>query len=509
MIRTALLCMWLACVTVGAMGDRANSLSNEEAAFPEIPREFRGVWVASVANIDWPSKRGLSSREQRLELRAILDRAVQLNLNAVILQVRPACDALYPSKIEPWSEFLTGRMGKAPDPYYDPLEYAISEAHRRGLELHAWFNPYRASHPSFKSEISPGHICRKRPDLVKRYGRYLWLDPARKEVQDYSIRVIMDVVRRYDLDGVHIDDYFYPYRERDARGNLLDFPDEDSWRAYLQSGGRLNRDDWRRENVNAFVKRLYREIKSSKPWVKFGVSPFGIWRPGNPPGIQGMDAYAQIYADSRLWLNEGWLDYFAPQLYWRIEQTAQSYPALLQWWSEQNVRRRHLWPGSFTSRVGGAGENNWTAAEIVQQVLTAREQRGAGGSIHFSMKALMENRGGVAESLLKEVYAQPALVPASPWLGRSRPRAPTVQIRRKPEEGQTVITWRCPGGSAVRLWTVRMKIGDEWSVRILPRSEQSLTLSGELPLQMVVITAVDRLGNESEAVRKIQKMVIR
>lgn len=489
-------------MTAGISGDRAESGIGEKTSFPEIRREFRGVWVASVANIDWPSRRGLSSREQRLELRAILDRAKQLNLNAVILQVRPACDALYPSKLEPWSEFLTGKMGKAPDPFYDPLEYAITEAHRRGLELHAWFNPYRASHPSFKAEISPDHISRRRPDLVKKYGRYLWLDPARKEVQDYSIRVVMDVLQRYDLDGVHIDDYFYPYRERDARGNLLDFPDEDSWHAYLKSGGSMSRDDWRRENVNAFIRRLYREIKSRKPWVKFGVSPFGIWRPGNPPGIQGMDAYAQIYADSRLWLHEGWLDYFAPQLYWRIEQTAQSYPALLQWWSEQNVKRRHLWPGSFTSRVGGSGANNWTAAEIVQQVLTAREQEGAGGSIHFSMKALMENRGGIAESLLKEVYAQPALVPESPWLSRSRPRAPKVQVRRDAEDGRIVCEWRCPEGGAVRLWTVRMKIGDEWIVRILPRSEQTLKLPGDQPLTMLVVTAVDRLGKESDAAIK-------
>jgi uncharacterized lipoprotein YddW (UPF0748 family) len=465
-------------------------------------REFRGVWVASVANIDWPSRPGLSSREQRLELRAILDRAVKLNLNAIILQVRPACDALYPSKIEPWSEFLTGEMGKAPKPFYDPLAYAISEAHKRGLELHAWFNPYRASHPSFKSEISPGHISKRRPELVKRYGRYLWLDPSRKEVQDYSIRVILDVVRRYDLDGVHIDDYFYPYKERDSLGNILDFPDEDSWQSYIQTGGQMTRDDWRRENVNAFVKRLYRQIKSSKFWVKFGISPFGIWRPGNPPGVQGMDAYAQIYADSRLWLEEGWVDYYAPQLYWRIEQTAQSYSTLLQWWVEQNRKRRHIWPGSFTSRVGNSGSNNWLATEIVEQVQTAREQPGATGNIHFSMKALMDNRGGIADSLQKEVYAQPALIPASPWLGRHSLSAPKVKIRRQPHGRQIICEWKATGKKRIWLWTVRLKIGDEWTMRILPYYEQSLKLSGNQPLQRVVVTAVDRLGNESRAAVK-------
>jgi uncharacterized lipoprotein YddW (UPF0748 family) len=496
-MKTGLFGFCLACLIVGLSNYRAAASVVEEASYPAIAREFRGVWVASVANIDWPTKRGLSSREQRLELQAILDRAKQLHLNAVILQVRPACDALYPSQIEPWSEFLTGKMGRAPEPFYDPLEFAITEAHRRGLELHAWFNPFRASHPSFKAEISPSHVSRRRPDLVKRYGRYLWLDPARKEVQDYSIRVIMDVVRRYDVDGVHLDDYFYPYRERDARGNLLDFPDQDSWQAYQRSGGRLSRDDWRRENVNAFIRRLYGEIKRSKPWVKFGVSPFGIWRPGNPPGIQGMDAYAQIYADSRLWFNEGWLDYFAPQLYWRIDQPAQSYAALLRWWTQQNGKRRHLWPGSFTSRVGGAGPNSWPSAEIVQQVLIAREQEGAGGSIHFSMRALMENRGGIAERLLREVYSQPALIPASPWLGRSRISAPMVHIKRALEDGQIVCEWDSSSSDAVRLWTVRVKIGDEWTVSILPRSERSLKLSADLPLRMVVVSAVDRLGQES------------
>ena len=209
---------------------------------PEPQREFRGVWVATVANIDWPSKPGLSTSDQQSELIAILDHAVRLHLNAVIIQVRPACDALYESKIEPWSEYLTGQQGKPPSPYYDPLEFAVAEAHRRGLELHAWFNPYRARH-SDGHTLAGSHVSRTHPDLVRAYGHSLWLDPGSEAVQDYTVSVIMDVVKRYDIDGVHIDDYFYPYKEVDANKHVIPFPDDATWQAYLQSGGNLSRED--------------------------------------------------------------------------------------------------------------------------------------------------------------------------------------------------------------------------------------------------------------------------
>src|SRR5579871_3371768 len=299
---------------------------------PPVPREFRGVWVATVANIDWPSKPGLSTDQQKAEMLAILDKAAQLKLNAIIFQVRPGCDALYDSRLEPWSEYLTGQMGRAPDSYYDPLAFAVEEAHKRGLELHAWFNPYRARHAEAKSSISPDHVSQMHPDLVKQYGRSLWLDPGEKAVQDYSLSVILDVVRRYDIDGVHIDDYFYPYKETDAQNKVLPFPDDASWQKYVQSGGTLSRDDWRRQNVDTFIERLYKGVKEVKPWVKFGISPFGIWRPGYPAQVKGFDAYQELNADSRKWLRNGWLDYWTPQLYWKIDQTGQSYPVLLKWW---------------------------------------------------------------------------------------------------------------------------------------------------------------------------------
>ena len=334
---------------------------------PELAREFRAVWVATVGNIDWPSRRGLPAEVQQAELLAILDRAATIGLNAVVFQVRPGADALYPSSLEPWSEYLTGTMGVAPDPYYDPLEFAIREAHLRGMELHAWFNPYRARHPSARSPIASSHISRTHPDLVERYGTHLWMDPGEPEVQDRSVAVILDVVRRYDIDGVHIDDYFYPYQERTPRGRLIPFPDDASFARYRAAGGPLQRNDWRRDNVDRLVERLYREIKQTKRWVKFGISPFGIWRPGYPAQITGLDAYETLYADARKWLANGWLDYFSPQLYWRIGQEAQSYPVLLDWWASQNSLDRHIWPGNYVDRVGSGGVG-WPAEEIVAQI---------------------------------------------------------------------------------------------------------------------------------------------
>jgi uncharacterized lipoprotein YddW (UPF0748 family) len=323
-----------------AAGTNVWSATYQECSIkPPIPmREFRAAWVATVANIDWPSRKGLTTAEQKAELLAIVERAAQLKLNAIVFQVRPACDALYASEIEPWSEFLTGTMGKAPEPYYDPLAYVIDEAHKRGIELHAWFNPYRAGHPSAKSPVSARHVTRTHPELVRHYGKQLWLDPGEKEVQEYSLSVVMDVVRRYDVDGVHFDDYFYPYKEIDRSGNEMEFPDEASWKRF-GAGGKLERDDWRRENVNAFVEKVYASIKATKPWVKFGISPFGIWKPENPPQIKGFDAYSKLYADSRKWLMKGWVDYFAPQLYWSIASEEQSFPVLLKWWSQQNSKR--------------------------------------------------------------------------------------------------------------------------------------------------------------------------
>jgi uncharacterized lipoprotein YddW (UPF0748 family) len=477
---------------------------------PPVRRELRAAWVASVANIDWPSRPGLPPEQQRAEMLAILDSAAALRLNAVILQVRPAADALYSSPYEPWSEYLTGQQGRPPEPLYDPLAFAVQEAHRRGLELHAWFNPYRASHPSEKQPLAPSHVSSTHPELVKRYGSYLWMDPGEQAVQDRSIRVVLDVVRRYDVDGVHIDDYFYPYPEKDSAGRRTDFPDSASWQRYVRSGGRLSRDDWRRENVNRFVRRMYREVKAAKPWVKVGISPFGIWRPRNPPQIAtSFDQYADIYADARRWVRRGWGDYFSPQLYWPIARTEQSYPVLLRWWAEQNVRGRHLWPGNFTSQVLRT-EAKWPAEEIVGQVNATRAQAGATGNVHFSMKAFGADPDSLVEKLMAGPYREPALVPASPWLYRGAPGRPRVRVERLQPEGATVVRMEPRGRAQPTWWTVSIRRGaGGWQTVVLPGYERGYTMSDRpasasaapgatsaVTPDEIVVRAVDRTGNE-------------
>ena len=457
---------------------------------PTAAREFRGAWVASVANIDWPSKPGLSTVAQKAELLALLDRAAQLKLNAVILQVRPAGDALYASQLEPWSEYLTGQMGRAPEPFYDPLTFAVAEAHQRGLELHAWFNPYRARHATGKSLASATHISKTHPNLVRTYGKQLWLDPGEQAVQEHSVKVILDVVKRYAIDGVHMDDYFYPYQEKDAAGKVVDFPDEPSWQRYRKSSGKLNRDDWRRENVNQFIQRLNREIHAAKPWVKFGISPFGIWRPGHPEPIKGLDSYDQLYADSRKWLASGWVDYLAPQLYWPIDSKAQSFPVLLNWWSGQNAKQRHLWPGIATSNIG----EKYRAEEIASEIRLTRKQSGATGNIHWSIKPLLQNREGIADLLRKELYEQPVLVPASPWLESKAPGKPklTAELRAS----GTKLTWEPVGAEKTWLWLVQIRVGGKWSAEIFPGTQLSHTLKPSDPTwqEVIAISAVSRCG---------------
>lgn len=456
---------------------------------PRPMREIRAAWVATVANIDWPSTNNLSTAQQKAELIGLLDRAVQLKLNTIIFQVRPACDAMYASSLEPWSEYLTGTMGKAPEPYYDPLAFAVEEAHRRGLELHAWFNPYRARQAQAKSPIAPNHISRTHPELVRHYGKSLWLDPGERAVQDYSISVVMDVVRRYDLDGVHLDDYFYPYPESDGHGGELPFPDKSSWQRFGAGRG-LSRDEWRRENVNEFIRRLNAEIKAVKPWVKFGVSPFGIWRPNNPPVIKGFDAYEKLYADSRRWLANGWLDYFSPQLYWAISAPEQSFPVLLKWWAEQNTQHRLLAPGMDCTKVG----QRWKPEEIINQIRLTRKQPGASGDIHWNMKALM-HQPALDNALEHEVYSQPALFPACAWLQRTAPARPHLSLRSVP--GATEVSWDgAESGGSISLWVFQTRTGTEWTTRILPRETLRRGLPALLP-EVIALTAVDRSGNTS------------
>lgn len=364
--------------------------------------EFRGAWVASVFNLDWPSKTGLSALAQKAELIAILDRAAELKLNAILLQVRPTSDALYASTEEPWSQFLTGKQGVAPG--YDPLEFAITEAHARGIELHAWINPFRAA-TSATAKLAPTHVAQKHPEWIRRYGTQLWVDPGEPAARAYVLGVISDIVSRYDVDGIHIDDYFYPYPVKGG----APFPDDATWERYGAKSG-MTRADWRRENINDFVRSMYRTVKATKPRVRVGISPFGIWRPGVPATIEAqLDAYAQLFADSRKWLTEGWCDYLAPQLYWSIAPAKQSFPVLLDWWRAQS-RGAAVWPGIATERIGSTRP----AREIVEEIALTRRGTNSAGQIHWSMKALMQNRGGIADLLQRGVYAEKAEQPPRP-----------------------------------------------------------------------------------------------
>ena len=482
---------------------------------PPAPREFRAAWVATVANIDWPSRKGLSSAAQQEEIRILLDRAVALKLNAIILQVRPCADALYLSDLEPWSEYLSGTQGQPPVPFYDPLALWISEAHARGLELHAWFNPFRTRLGDLKLPSSPQHVSQSRPQWVKAYGNQLWMDPGEPAAAAHSLAVVLDVLKRYDVDGIHLDDYFYPYpvpQGEDTKSEL-DFPDTSSWQRYLDGGGTSTRDDWRRSNVDALVQRLNTSIHQIKPWVRFGISPFGIGRPDlRPAGIQGFSQYHKLYADVERWLQAGWLDYLVPQLYWPIDQKEQAFVPLLDYWHRQNTQGRHVWAGLFTSRVlaapvGGVAvpKASWLPDEIARQIAAVRQRAPGTGHAHFSMVALLQNRQGIADVLQADTYASPALVPASPWLESEAPVAPTATVTALMGSygPLRIVVDPAAGGKAALCWAVWLRYGNQWSFQIsrasaftVPAQRDSVSPGGAI-LSGIVVSAIDRVGNES------------
>ncbi|MFT7776459.1 glycoside hydrolase family 10 protein [Roseateles sp.] len=382
----------------------APAASGAATLTPPPPREWRAAWIATVANIDWPSKPGLSAEAQQAEIRSLCDTAVSIGLNALILQVRTSTDALYESKLEPWSEYLTGTQGQHPG--YDPLAVWLAECRKRGLELHAWFNPYRSRHSSAKSPLADSHVSRAHPDWVRQYGDQLWMDPGEPQAAEHTLAVVRDLLSRYAVDGVHIDDYFYPYPIQDPTTNQeIDFPDEPSWQKYLAKGGSLGRHDWRRYNVNTLVQRLYALAHEVRPGTRVGVSPFGMPKPAaRPPGISGFSQYDKLYADVELWLREGWMDYLAPQLYWPRAQTAQAFEPLLQAWRAQNPLGRPIHVGLFTSRINDT-DRSWQPDEVLAQIDIIRRVSPGSGHIHFSMAALTQNRKGIADALRTQSYA--------------------------------------------------------------------------------------------------------
>jgi uncharacterized lipoprotein YddW (UPF0748 family) len=466
-------------------------ISVKAETLPQPAREFRAVWIATVDNIDFPTQKNLSIEAQKTEIIKDLELAESLRMNAVIFQVRPMCDALYDSRIEPWSEFLTGRMGRAQK--FDPLKFIIEEAHQRGILVHAWFNPYRAYHPAANT-VSPNHITKRRPDLVRKYGNYLWLDPGDAEVRKYSLSVVLDVVRRYDIDGVHFDDYFYPYPEKDAAGGKIEFPDDKNWQEYQEIERKLNtqrsrriiatRDEWRREHVNDFIETVGREIKRIKPEVMYGISPFGVEEIN----------FTELYADAEKWLKDGTVDYLVPQLYWKIDRKEREFPLLLKYWESKNAKKRHIWAGLGTYKINEPKEN-FSAQEIVDQIKLTRTIEETAGNIQFSLKSLRNDFGGIQKALREKSYERAALIPRSPWIKTGKILAPKVAVTR---DAQFVrATWTEQGKQKAFWFIVYAKDKNGWNYTILPATEKSIRLSADRKVEKVIVTSVDRLGNES------------
>jgi len=314
------------------------------------------------------------------------------------------------------------------------------------------------------------------------------------------MQAVLDVVHRYDIDGVHLDDYFYPYPERDAAGAKIEFPDSSSYAAYRRGGGRLDKAHWRRRNVDILIREFYASVKGEKMWVKVGISPFGIWRPANPPTIEaGIDSYDELYADSRKWLREGSLDYITPQLYWPVEPPEQSYPVLLQWWVGQNVKGRHVWPGLALYKLAITGPRKMFADDIVQEIQITRDTPGATGHVHFNARILMDNVEGIA-GRIAELYAEPALTPASPWLDRIPPGRPIAAATRDTAAGEINVRFAPQARQKIARWVVQSRVAGSWSTRILPGADRRHILKdAESNADLVSVTAVDRSGNTSAA----------
>jgi uncharacterized lipoprotein YddW (UPF0748 family) len=469
--------------------------------FPK--RELRAAWIATVKNIDWPSQSGLGAHEQQAEYVRLLDLLKSVGMNAVIVQVRPTADAFYPSSYEPWSEYLSGKQGRSPEPYYNPLAFMIQEARRRGLEFHAWFNPYRAS-----MEDSVGfaqtHPIHKHTEWFLKYGGKWYYDPGHPEAQEFVLQSIMETVKHYDLDAVHFDDYFYPYRIANEV-----FPDSCSFASY--AAGYHNVDDWRRSNVDFFVRELSRRVRQEKPHVKFGISPFGVWRnqDKDPEGSQtkaGQTNYDDLYADVLKWLKEGWIDYVAPQLYWHIGFEVADYTVLLDWWSKHSYGR-HLYIGQAVYRIGGKGWEN--PEELANQITLNRTYDEVKGSMYFSAKIFLQDKLDV-NARMRTIYPYPALIPPMDWIDAKPPAAPAPQhVSGSPERGVS-LTWADSIVTDASYYVVyRFERGNLISannpaniVAIVPRQSSAIQswedrTAAKRTMYSYGITAVDRTHNES------------
>ena len=467
-------------------------------------RELRAAWIASVVNIDWPSKKGLTSHEQQQEYVKLLDHLHSLGMNAVVVQVRPVADAFYPSSYEPWSEYLSGTQGVPPSPYYNPLTFMIEETRKRGMEFHAWFNPYRASmNEDFIH--SKDHPINMNPEWFVKYGGKWYYDPGHPGAQEFVLLSIMETIKHYDLDAVHFDDYFYPYKIANE-----EFPDSSSYAEYGKEAF-ANIDDWRRNNVDYFVEELSKRIKLEKPHVKFGISPFGVWRnkSNDPLGSDtraGVTNYDDLYADILKWLKEGWIDYVTPQLYWHIGFELADYEVLTEWWSK-NTFGKHLYIGQGIYRVGGKGWED--PDEIVNQINLNRTYKNIHGSMFFSSKTFLQDKNGV-NAKIKKLYSNKALIPTMPWIDDTAPAAPILREVGGNQGDGVKLEWTdaLPGESA---YYVVYRF-DENETTEIANPENILAIVPRTPYATqkwtdkttdkrteysYLITAVDRLHNES------------
>lgn len=469
-------------------------------------REFRAVWVATVNNIDWPSKPGISSDEQKKEVSEILNMHQKSGMNAIILQIRPASDAFYPSDLEPWSRYLTGTPGKAPNPMYDPLQFWIEECHNRNMEFHAWLNPFRVA--QYASEpLASNHIAFKHPEWIVNYGGKLYFDPGLPQTRDFVVQIVNDIVARYDVDAIHFDDYFYPYPLKD------DFPDENSFAQYNRGFLSAQKADWRRDNVDLTIKMLSDNIKRIKPWVKFGISPFGVWR-NKSDDQQGSETkagttnYDHLYADILKWQKNGWIDYCLPQLYWQIGHSSVDFLTLSNWWADHAYNRGMYIGHAVYKLEANSGIPEWADPnQLIRQIEITRRIPHLGGSAFYSSKHFKRDLLGFDETLQNKLYNHPALVPAMPWIDNKAPDQPKrfrkrgKKIKWEPEDAvnemdKTVgyVVYLNPLGQKFDANNSEniFKITRDKSIHIKPNSRK---LRRKYEMR---ISAFDRLYNESE-----------
>ena len=475
---------------------------------PEPKHEFRAVWIATVVNIDWPSEKTLTTAEQQREFIDILAFYQELNFNAVVVQVRAAGDAFYSSSYEPWSKYLTGEEGRAPAPYYDPLEWMIAEAHQRGFEFHAWFNPYRATFDKDTLSLAPNHAFNAHRPWVIEYGKRFYFNPGLPEVRRYTTDVIMEVVNRYDIDGVHFDDYFYPYK---VKGETFD----DS-AAFTSYGTGMGLEDWRRANVDSLIKNISDSLRAVKPWVQFGISPFGVWRNASVDSLgsdtrAGQTTYDDLYADPLKWMEYDWIDNVIPQLYWSMDYPPASHRTLIKWWSGQ-AYQGHLYVGNGIYKVKNNNDKAWRKyREVLDQLTMARNEPAVSGNVFFSARSLRGEHAPLAKKIKRKKYRYPALPPSSPFTEKSTVDRPAIRMANW--QAQPVTIHLKPPNEAVRFMLVygakknrKLDVQNPCSIMLKKYIESgpgvivSLDKKRLKGLGQLAFTFIDKYGKESTPV---------